>query len=166
MDRSSVAPELHLLDEYEDENLLAYPWYIWCSLLLAERIVDLPRLGTAIRVAQTHRIDLGRGYCPHLSDAEYARWRQVWRAIIFIDTSVIPPNPLFAVLILLLQMACYRPWPKASSLWKNDTGSFHTGMSICPKIKGARLSLARIYGRTSANRCRSLKLTWQSSASW
>lgn len=94
MDRSSVAPELHLLDEYEDENLLAYPWYIWCSLLLAERIVDLPRLGTAIRVAQTHRIDLGRGYCPHLSDAEYARWRQVWRAIIFIDTSVIPsPNP-------------------------------------------------------------------------
>jgi hypothetical protein len=93
MDRSSVAPELHLLDEYEDENLLAYPWYIWCSLLLAERIVNLPRLGTAIRVAQTHRIDLGRGYCPHLSDAEYARWRQVWRAIIFIDTSVIPPQP-------------------------------------------------------------------------
>lgn len=94
MDRSSVAPELHLLDEHEDENLLAYPWYIWCSLLLAECIVDLPRLGTAIRVAQTHRIDLGRGHCPHLSDAEYARWRQVWRAIIFIDTSVIPsPQP-------------------------------------------------------------------------
>jgi hypothetical protein len=79
-------------------------------------IVDLPRLGTAIRVAQTYHIDLGREHCPHLSDAEYARWRQVWRAIIFFDTSVFPlPLLLFAVLILLLQMARYRPWPKAPS---------------------------------------------------
>lgn len=44
--------------------------------------------GLAIRVAQTYRIDLQREQCPQLSDADYSRWREVWRAIIFLDTSV------------------------------------------------------------------------------
>lgn len=42
-------------------------------------------LGGAIRVAQVHQLDRGRESCQFLSNEEYERWREVWRAMISFD---------------------------------------------------------------------------------
>ena len=64
-----------------------------CWLTLGEYDLQLLRpiglmfmhSGTAIRIAQMHRIDLEPEHCPNLSDDEYSRQRQVWQAAIFLD---------------------------------------------------------------------------------
>lgn len=49
---------------------------------------------TAIHIAETEGLELGRDQCPHLSDAEYVRRRQVWNAVIFMSGHVTSKSPL------------------------------------------------------------------------
>lgn len=43
-------------------------------------------LGAAIRIAQVHNLDMERHSCPSLLEEEYGRWREVWRAMISLDS--------------------------------------------------------------------------------
>jgi hypothetical protein len=48
-----------------------------------------------------HRIDLAREENSQLTDKEYSRWRDVWRAMLFLDT-LVHPSPAPDVLGLIM----------------------------------------------------------------
>jgi hypothetical protein len=55
-------------------------------------------IGTAIHVAETEGLDLGREKCPHLSDGEYNQRRQVWNGTIFMSVQVVSMIPTFLLI--------------------------------------------------------------------
>lgn len=59
-------------------------------------------LGSAIRLAQVHNIDRGKQDCSRLLEDEYERWRQVWRAIIFLDAYDVS-HPMISTILLTFQ---------------------------------------------------------------
>ena len=76
----------------EESEEIAPLWVVAPMMLTVLYYMDSkPRtcwltLGGAIRVAQVHKLDRARESCPRLSDQEYERWREVWRAMITFDT--------------------------------------------------------------------------------
>jgi hypothetical protein len=65
------------------------------KLLGSIRLITSPKIeirltdtGNAIRIAQIYGLDQAEGSNAHMSDKEYPRWREVWGAMIFLDTSV------------------------------------------------------------------------------
>jgi hypothetical protein len=63
------------------------PMLLSCLYLLDSRPKSCwITLGGVVRLLQAHHLDLARDCCPGLSNNEYKRWREVWRAALSFDT--------------------------------------------------------------------------------
>jgi hypothetical protein len=77
-------------------------------------------LSTAIRLVQVHNLDEEYECCPCFSKSEYTRWREVWRALISLDTYDVP-HPIHGTFWLIISRWLSMTLGKCPQIGRNTT---------------------------------------------